>query len=69
MRLFCMPKSRISRRDVRILATDIDTDVLRKASPGVFSAEAVDGGAGEISRALSQGTKTTKSRSIAMSAP
>ena len=31
----------LASRDVRILATDIDTDVLRKASQGVFSAEAV----------------------------
>jgi chemotaxis protein methyltransferase CheR len=28
-------------RDVRILATDIDTDVLRKAAQGVFSAESL----------------------------
>ncbi len=31
----------LASRDVRILATDIDTDVLRKASQGVFSAESV----------------------------
>ena len=31
----------LASRDVRILATDIDTDVLRKAAQGVFSAEAV----------------------------
>ncbi len=30
----------IASRDVRILATDIDTDVLRRAARGVFSAEA-----------------------------
>lgn len=30
----------IASRDVRILATDIDTDVLRRAAQGVFSAEA-----------------------------
>jgi chemotaxis protein methyltransferase CheR len=31
----------LASRDVRILATDIDTDVLRRASQGVFSAESV----------------------------
>jgi chemotaxis protein methyltransferase CheR len=31
----------LASRDVRILATDIDTDVLRKAAQGVFSAESV----------------------------
>jgi len=31
-----------TRHDVRILATDIDTDVLAKASRGEFSAEALD---------------------------
>jgi len=32
----------VANRDVRILATDIDTDVLRRASLGVFSTESVD---------------------------
>jgi len=32
----------VANRDVRILATDIDTDVLRRASLGVFSTVSVD---------------------------
>jgi chemotaxis protein methyltransferase CheR len=44
----------IAARDVKILATDIDTDVLRKASQGVFSAEAVSAVPARYRAALSQ---------------
>jgi len=44
----------ISGRDVRILATDIDTEVLRRAALGVFAADAVDAVPPKYRGALSQ---------------
>jgi chemotaxis protein methyltransferase CheR len=44
----------IAGRDVRILATDIDTDVLRRAALGVFSAEAATSVPAKYRKLLSQ---------------
>ncbi len=44
----------IASRDIRILATDIDTEVLRRASQGVFSAESVSAVPAKYRGALSK---------------
>ena len=44
----------VASRDVRILATDIDTEVLRRASLGVFSAEAATSVPAKYRKLLSQ---------------
>jgi chemotaxis protein methyltransferase CheR len=54
-------------RDVRILATDIDTDVLRRAAQGVFSAEAAASVPAKYRGALSKsedGESVTVDRSV-----
>src|SRR5579862_9502564 len=44
----------VSSRDVRVLATDIDTDVLRRASLGVFAVDSVEAVPKKYRNALSQ---------------
>ena len=57
----------IASRDVRILATDIDTEVLRRASQGVFAAESVSAVPAKYRGALSKsddGNSVTIDRNV-----